>query len=82
MKKKLYIVLGSEETGESYQTVCHSYNQQPPEVGILAVDGPEPDSASLVIVSYEGEGAFSVRSQRGSKIMIRGGKPFKPFIPE
>jgi len=82
MKKKLYVVLGSEKSGESVQTVCQAYNQKPPEVGILGVDGPGSDSASLVIVTYEGGGAFSIRSQKGSKITIRGGRPHKPFMPE
>ena len=82
MEKKLYVVLGSEKSGESFQTVCQPYNQQPPEVGILGVDGHGTDSASLVIVVYEGGGAFSIRSQKGSKITIRGAKPRKPFIPE
>lgn len=82
MEKKLYIVVGCEKSGESFQTVCQPYNQQPPEVGILGVDGNGADSASLIIVTYEGGGAFSIRPQRGSKIIIRGGKPHKPFIPE
>ncbi|MFX0204093.1 MAG: hypothetical protein ACFFCW_48970 [Candidatus Hodarchaeota archaeon] len=82
MKKKLYVVLGSEKSGDSFQTICQAYNQQAPEVGILGVEGPGTDSASLVIVTYEGGGAFSIRSQKGSKITIRGGKPHKPFIPE
>jgi len=82
MEKKLYVVLGSEKSGESFQTVDQPYSQQPPEVGILAVDGNGPDCASLIIVAYEGGGAFSIRSQRGSKITIRGGKPHKPFMPE
>lgn len=82
MENKLYVVLGSEKSGESFQTVDQPYNQQPPEVGILAVDGNGPDSASLIIVAYEGEGAFSIRSQKGSKIIIRGGRPHKPFILE
>jgi len=82
MEKKLYVVLGSEKSGESSQTVCQAYNHQPPEVGILGVDRPGTDSASLVIVTYEGGGAFSIRSRKGSKITIRGGKPHKPFILE
>lgn len=82
MEKKLRIVLGSEKSGELFQTVDQPYNQKPPEVGILAVDGNGPDLAPLIIVAYEGGGAFSIRSQRGSKITIRGGKPRKPFIPE
>jgi hypothetical protein len=82
MKKKLYVMVGSEKSGESVRTVYQAYNQRPPEVGILGVDGPGTDSVSLVIVTYEGGGAFSIRSQKGSKITIRGGKPHKPFIPE
>ncbi len=82
MEKKLYVVLGSEKSGELFQTVDQPYSQQPPEVGILAVNGNGPDSASLIIVAYEGEGAFSIRSQRGSKITIRGAEPRKPFILE
>lgn len=82
MKKKLNVMVGSEKSGETAQTVYQAYSQKSLEVGILGVDGPGTDSASLVIVTYEGGGAFSIRSQKGSKITIRGGKPHKPFIPE
>lgn len=82
MKKGLYVVLGSEKTGESFQTVCQAYNQKLLEIGILGVDGSGTDSASLVIVTYERGGAFSIRSQKGSRITIRGGKPYKSFMPE
>lgn len=82
MEKKLRVMLGSEKSGELFQAVDQPYNKKPPEVGILAVDGNRHDLASLIIVAYEGGGAFSIRSQRGSKITIHGGKPRKPFILE
>jgi hypothetical protein len=80
MERKLCVILGSEKSDESFQMVDQPYSQQLPEIGILAVDGNGPDSASLIIVTYERGGAFSIRSQRGSRIIIRGGKPRKPFI--
>ena len=80
MQKKLCVVLGSEKSGETFRSICQPYDQEPPEVGILAVEGEERDSDSLIIVAYEGGGAFLIRSRKGSKIIVRGGRPHKPFV--
>jgi hypothetical protein len=79
MERRLCVVLGSEESGESLRKICQPYENKPPEVGILAIEDDGEDSASLIIVAYEGKGAFSIRSSRGSRITVRGGKAHSPF---
>ena len=80
-ERTVCVVVGSEKSGETFTTLCYPTNEKPVEVGILGTDGPESE-ASLVIVAYEGGGAFSIRSSTGSKISICGGKPLEPFVIE
>jgi len=75
-------MLGSEEFTEPFQTVYRTYDQKAPEVRILGEDGGLGGSASLIIVTYEGEGTFSIRSTKGSKIALRGDKAHKTFALE
>jgi hypothetical protein len=75
-------MLGSEEFTEPFQTVCRTYNHKTPDVRILGEDGDRSGSASLIIVTYEGEGIFSIRSTKGSKIALRGDKAHKTFALE
>ena len=80
MEKRICIKVGTETSGGSFQTVYQTHDHTIPEVAILGYDGKGDDSASLITVAYEGGGAFSIRSTKGSRITIRGAKAGQPFI--
>ena len=82
MDRKLYVVLESADTGESPQTICQPFDEEPLEVVILAFDGQPSGPAYKIIVAYEGSGAFSIRPQKGSKIRVLGSKVHRSSIPE
>lgn len=82
MEKRICVMLGTEESSEPLQRVFRTYNQKAPEIGILGDDGNGRSSASLIIVTYEGKGTFSIRSKKGSRINILGDRGHGPYLLE
>lgn len=78
--KELCILLGSENSGDPFQVVSRLSNQKVPEIRIQVTDGQNGNSPWHVVIAYEGNGAFSIRSQRGSRIIVRGGKAFESSL--
>jgi hypothetical protein len=80
MEKRISIKAATENSGEPFHTVYQAQDHTAPEVAILGYDGKGDDSAFLITVAYEGDGAFSIRSIKGSRITIRGGRVRQPLI--
>ncbi len=82
MGRKLCLFLRSKDPGQSVQSLSQAYDGKAPEIEILGIDKESRDSAWTIKINYEGDGTFTVRSKKGSRIAIRGSQPHDIFAFE